>query len=123
MSETYPLKQITNFTKLSIEEKQALPPGSWWYMPWMCIDEDTGNWNPKETWSFFFGKDFNEKWWGKEFPVSIRCPNGWDWHMTGKATNSEDGWTITGETGKWTARASIGTPKWHGWLTDGILHE
>jgi hypothetical protein len=49
-------------------------------------------------------------------------PDGGDdlWMVDGTASNGP-GWTREGKPPKVTARPSILTPRYHGWLTDGFL--
>lgn len=50
----------------------------------------------------------------------LQLPDGRPWHIDGSATNGP-GWTRTGDAPRITARPSILTPGYHGWLTDGVL--
>lgn len=50
----------------------------------------------------------------------LQLPDGRPWHIDGPSTNG-NGWTRTGEAPRITARPSILTPGYHGWLTDGVL--
>lgn len=50
----------------------------------------------------------------------LMLPDGRPWHIDGGSTNG-NGWTRTGTVPRITARPSILTPGYHGWLTDGVL--
>lgn len=50
----------------------------------------------------------------------LMLPDGRPWHIDGPSTNG-NGWTRTGDAPRVTARPSILTPGYHGWLTDGVL--
>ena len=51
----------------------------------------------------------------------VRTPAG-DWLVDGPSTNGP-GWTRTGTLPQITVRPSIAQPGYHGWLTDGVLHD
>lgn len=50
----------------------------------------------------------------------VKLPDGSEWCVDGPATNGP-GWTRTGDPPRITARPSIGSAGYHGWLTDGVL--
>ncbi len=77
------------------------PPGAMWFM-----DAEV---------STHVGPD------GKALHVML--PDGRDWHVDHPASNSQTPWTRTGVAPRITARPSILTPKYHGFLTDGVLEE
>lgn len=78
---------------------KAAPPGSMWEAPWLA--------------DFWHGDD------GRCYVLRLP-PDNHDWTIDGPAT-SGGGWTRTGEPPRITARPSILTPHYHGWLTDGVL--
>lgn len=55
--------------------------------------------------------------------LCVKLPDGTDWLIDGHANNSNviPAWTRTGTPPKITARPSILTPGYHGFLTDGVL--
>lgn len=53
----------------------------------------------------------------------LKLPDGMDWGIDGPATNSPTGWDRTGEPPLITARPSIDSGCYHGWLTDGELSD
>lgn len=59
---------------------------------------------------------------------AIRLPDGSDWMTEGKASNcacppnpAHRCWQRSGNVPLITASPSIATPRWHGWLKDGVL--
>lgn len=81
-------------------DPRGAPPGAMWEAPWYL--------------PFGSGPD------GKHY--MLRLPDGHDWQIDGPATNG-GGWTRTGEPPRITARPSIASPGYHGWLTDGVLSD
>lgn len=84
------------------KDPRAAPPGAMWvadYVP------------PGDDWSGPDGRC-----------LFLRLPDGTDWMIDGPARNG-GGWTRTGEPPKITARPSIASPGYHGWLTDGVLSD
>lgn len=67
-------------------------------------------------WSGYEGPD------GRCLAVALP-PNGGDdiWLIDGPASNSDTPWTRTGTPPNVTARPSIATSRYHGFLTDGVL--
>ena len=53
--------------------------------------------------------------------LSVRLPDRMDWLVDRPPDGSRVAWTRTGEPPHVTARPSILTPKYHGFLTDGVL--
>ena len=53
--------------------------------------------------------------------LMVRLPSGEDWAVDLPAQNSNRPWTRTGKPPTVTARPSIQTPKYHGFLTAGVL--
>jgi hypothetical protein len=51
----------------------------------------------------------------------VQLPDGVPWPIYGPATNTGARWEITGTAPAFTARPSIQSARYHGWLTDGIL--
>lgn len=70
------------------------------------------------------GAMWNADWWPEKKPdgryLAVKLPDGAEWHIDG-AARSGGGWTRTGEPPNITARPSIRTSRYHGWLTDGVL--
>lgn len=73
-------------------------------------------------------------WWLESFaihkgtPLILECklPDGTWWCIDGEANNGtpeSPGWTREGDVPNITARPSIATPGYHGWLRDGYLEE
>ena len=75
-------------------------PGMMWETPWFA-DE-------------WHGAD------GRCFTMAL--PGHGEWTIDGPASNGS-GWTRTGEPPKITARPSIASKNYHGWLTDGVLSD
>lgn len=78
------------------------------------------------------GAMWNGDWWPMENPdgivLFVRLPDGVDWMVDGKAGNCacpadplHRCWTRTGQAPRVTARPSIKTSGYHGYLTDGVL--
>jgi hypothetical protein len=83
-------------------DPRTAPPGAMWvadYVP------------PGDDWS---GPD--------GLCLMLRLPDGTDWMIDGPARNG-GGWTRTGEPPHITARPSIASPGYHGWLDNGILSD
>lgn len=74
----------------------AAPPGAMWDATWWPLDTPDGR------------------------VLVVRLPDGIDWMIDGPATNGR-GWTRSGTPPAITARPSILTTGYHGWLTDGVL--
>ncbi len=79
---------------------QAAPTGAMWEAPWLS--------------DFWHGPD------GRCY--ILRLPDGHDWIIDGPA-RSGGGWTRTGEAPQLTARPSILSPGYHGWLDRGVLSD
>ncbi len=83
---------------------RELPPGAMYDAPW---------WHDHHA-----GPD------GKSLMLCLP-PNGGHrdiWHIDGEASNGP-GWQRTGEPPNMTATPSIQTPRYHGWLRNGVLVE
>jgi hypothetical protein len=77
-----------------------VPPGAMWDASWWPAPEDRG---PDGR------------------CLVVRLPDGTDWMVDGPASNGGGRWTRTGEAPHVTARPSIATRRYHGFLTDGFL--
>jgi hypothetical protein len=73
------------------------------------------------------GAMFDAEWWPERGPDGkwweiVLPPGGVSdvWSVYGEAKGGGR-WTVTGAAPKLTARPSILTPQYHGWLTDGVL--
>jgi hypothetical protein len=53
--------------------------------------------------------------------LMVKLPDGADWHVDGPSKNSKQPWQRTGTAPRFTARPSILTSGYHGFLTDGVL--
>jgi len=90
------------------------PAGAMWYAPYLL---EHGRWSLSPE----YIRDHE----GKRPPVVVQLPAGGAWcvdeqfRSDGKLAGK--GWTVTGEVPLLTARPSILTPRYHGWLTDGVL--
>lgn len=82
-------------------DPRAAPTGAMWDAPWLA--------------EFWHGSD------GR--CLMLRLPDGHDWTIDGPSRNDGTGWTRTGTPPKITARPSILSPNYHGWLTDGVLSD
>jgi hypothetical protein len=63
-------------------------------------------------------------------PLAAVCPDGRHWVLHAHASNGTrrpdgliTGWSVTGEPPRITARPSIVTGSYHGWLTDGVFSD
>lgn len=78
--------------------------------------------------------DLPEEWRGKDgMCLSMKLPDGADWLMDGPAQNCPDiahhghaghgecGWTRLGIAPQITVTPSVSSPRFHGWLRDGVL--
>jgi hypothetical protein len=81
------------------------PAGAMWEAPWLNSDGIT---------SEFFKRS------GRSAPIMCMLPDGYQWCMDQVASNGP-GWEVTGTAPNFTARPSILSPRYHGWLTDGML--
>lgn len=90
------------------------PPGAMWYAAYLL---EHGRWSLSPE----YLRDHE----GKRPPVVVQLPIGGAWcvdeqyRSDGKLAGN--GWTVTGDVPQLTARPSILTPRYHGWLTDGVL--
>jgi hypothetical protein len=91
-------------------------PGAMWECPWLVEEREEIIREGGSFLSQFFVRD----WLGKRYPICVMCPDGSNWIVDQKSSNG-DGWTITGEEPKLTAKPSIQTPGYHSWLTDGLF--
>lgn len=82
-------------------------PGGVYEVPWL-----------KGACSEFYRRD----WAGKRAPLMVVCPDKHHWFIDGDASNGA-GWEVTGDPPNLTARPSILTSNYHGWLTDGVLSD
>lgn len=58
--------------------------------------------------------------------LGLMLPDGSSWIIDGPASNAPGklpGWDRSGQPPRLTARPSILTPRYHGWLTDGVLSD
>lgn len=76
------------------------PPGAMWDATWLT-----------DTWRGPDGRC-----------LEMVLPDGHWWCIDGPST-SGGGWTRTGVPPRITARPSILSPRYHGWLTDGVLSD
>lgn len=75
------------------------------------------------------GAMYDAWWWPERGPnggpwwTVVLPPGGHNdtWEVYGPAANSKRPWTITGTAPKFTASPSIASPRYHGWLRDGVL--
>lgn len=89
--------------------------------------EDGRRWTIRELPA---GAMYDSLWWPERGPdggpwwVLVLPPGGHNtWDIYGEASNMSTGWTITGTAPRLTASPSISTPRYHGWLRDGVLTE
>jgi len=85
--------------------RRTLPPGAMYWAPWEAPDER----GPEGLGG-----------------LVVTLPDGSPWNIDGAAWRSGEqrvprAWTRTGTPPLVTARPSILTPTYHGWLTDGVL--
>lgn len=86
----------------SLTTLRKCPPGSMWFADWM-----------PESWR---GPDGHT--------LMVRLPDGSEWCVDGPANNAPGkipGWERSGDAPRVTARPSILTKRYHGFLTDGVL--
>jgi len=86
--------------KVGTDEEYTIknaPSGAMWYADW-------GTWPGPDGKSLY-----------------VKLPDGVEWCIDGLATNSDKPWSRTGVPPTITARPSILTSNYHGFLTDGIL--
>jgi hypothetical protein len=83
------------------------PAGAMWETPYLNHDSFT---------STFFKES------GRPQPIMVMLPDGYQWCMDQTASNGP-GWDVTGTPPLCTARPSILSPGYHGWLTDGVLSD
>lgn len=88
----------TRLTRLPVPGAEPAPPGAMWDAPWMA-----------DAWAGPDGR-----------ALYLRLPDGHDWFVDGPS-RSGGHWERTGEPPRITARPSIASPGYHGWLTDGVL--
>ena len=59
---------------------------------------------------------------GKRDPLIVILPDGNAWMIDRNASNGP-GWEVSGDPPSLTARPSIATETYHGWLNDGVLSD
>lgn len=71
------------------------------------------------------GAMWDANWWPDKGPggicLMVKLPDGCEWMVDGPSANSKTPWSRTGTPPLVTARPSILTPGYHGFLTDGFL--
>lgn len=69
--------------------------------------------------------EYKRDWLGKRSPLAMRLPNGQAWCIDLVASNNRvgSGWTVIGNAPNITARPSIATSTYHGWLKNGVLSD
>jgi hypothetical protein len=78
---------------------------------------------PGMMWDAPWYLDFSDPWAGPDGrSLVMRLPAGGEWAIDGPS-RSGGRWTRTGEPPLITARPSILSTHYHGWLTDGILSD
>lgn len=88
---------------------------------------DTGEERPLREWQRVPGAMWNAFWVADVWPgpdglsLVVALPGGGEWNIDGPAKNDGRPWSRTGKPPRITARPSILTPTYHGWLTDGVL--
>jgi hypothetical protein len=78
------------------------PPGAMWDATWLADVRDYRDRSPDGL------------------ILTLMLPDGYEWLIDGPSANGP-GWTRTGTPPLITARPSILSPRYHGWLTDGVL--
>lgn len=112
-------------------------------MSWQCFMSE-GSWQPGAMWFLkaipadrkVFGRELSPEYSrdheGKRMPIMVMVPGrnsrgevtGWPFCVDTNATESDHGWTVTGEAPNITVRPSINAVGvYHGWLTDGVLSD
>lgn len=88
----------TRLTRQRIGNVEPASAGAMWHAPWMF-----------------------DAWHGPDgLALHLRLPDGHNWFIDGPARSGEH-WTRTGVPPRISARPSIFSPGYHGWLTDGVL--
>lgn len=71
------------------------------------------------------GAMWDASWWPEKGPdgvcLTVKLPDGTEWMVDCPSTNSETPWQRVGKPPRVTARPSILTKGYHGFLTDGVL--
>ena len=71
------------------------------------------------------GAMWDASWWPEKGPdgicLMVKLPDGCEWMVDGPSSNSKTPWERAGKPPLVTARPSILTPGYHGFLTDGVL--
>lgn len=73
-----------------------------------------------------FSPNYHADWAGKRLPITVCLPDGSMWCPDQRPTygsNTIEGWKVTGDLPRITARPSVGKPGYHGFLTDGVLSD
>ena len=106
-----------------LKKVDELQPGDMWFCPWYIEGEskkDHLRW--LDQGHGFLSREYVTQRWDKRPPLILRLPDGTDWLVDGLST-SGGGWDISGEAPNITARPSIQSPGFHGWLTNGVLSD
>jgi hypothetical protein len=95
-----------------------LSPGAMRFLPDMVEGKHAQHYRQN-----LLSEHYLRDWAGKRPPIIIWLPgNGW-WNVDMKSSGGGAGWQVTGTPPLLTARPSILTEDYHGWLTDGVLSD
>jgi hypothetical protein len=101
------------------ETKEQVEPGDMWYLPAMTADAENEAFYTKHTFSPEYLRDHR----ANRPPLMVALPDGEFWMVDQRFRGKASGWTVTGSPPAITARPSIVSDGYHGWLTDGVLSD
>jgi hypothetical protein len=111
---TYPLFEVPHDAPHDEKNK----PGAYWFLPIYGPDGEK-----REIFLETYASPEYKATRIDKIPVRICLPGGDWWDVDGPASNSDSGWSVTGEPPNLTVHPSIGTSTYHGWLKDGVLSD
>ena len=96
-------------------------PGDMWFTPELLDSAHNGFYL-----NHYLSNEYRRDWLGKRPPLLVCLPNGDEFPIDARVTDSQDGhgWTVTGEAPNVTVNPSINCiGRYHGWIQNGVLSD
>ncbi len=93
-------------------------PGDMWFQEHMLSPDSVDFYK-----AHVLSPEYVHDWIDKRAPLFVCLPNGNHWCVDQRESGGTNGWTVTGVPPCITARPSILSVDYHGWLTDGVLSD